>query len=133
MRPLWIPVFGAILVLGCSTTNEAPNGTYASCIQLRNESRAISERQRQCIRAALMRSNNQIARITASPDLDSPAGLQTQILANDRDRDLAECRATADREEEELSACQRAEYQSRANDKGDRRALITTLTTSRPR
>jgi hypothetical protein len=133
MRSLWIPVVGALLVLGCSTTNEATDGTYARCTQVRNESAKISERERQCIRAALMRSNNQIARIAASPDPNSPAELQTQILVNDRDRDLAKCKANADREEEELSACQRVEYQSRAKDQSDRSALIMILTTSRPR
>jgi hypothetical protein len=133
MRSPWIPVFGALLVLGCSTTNEATDGTYARCTQLRNESATISERERQCIRAALMGSNNQIARIAASPDPNSPAGLQTQILVNDRDRDLAKCKANADREEEELSACQRAEYQSRTKDESDRSSLIMVLTTSRPR
>jgi hypothetical protein len=132
MRPLWIPVFAALLVFGCSTMNEARDGTYAKCTQLRNESAEISEHERQCIRAALMRSNHQIAGIAVSPDPNSPTKLQTQILVNYRDRGLAECRADADREEEELSACQRAEYQSRAKDESDRRALITILTTSRP-
>jgi hypothetical protein len=133
MRSLWIPVFAALLAFGCSTRNEATDGTYAKCTQLRNESAEISEHARQCIRAALMRSNDQIAWIAASPDPDSPAELQRQILVNDRDRDLAKCRANADREEEELSACQRAEYESRGKDESDRRALITILTTSRPR
>jgi hypothetical protein len=133
MRSLWIPVFGALLVFGCSTTNEATDGTYARCTQLRNENANISERERQCIGAALMRTNNQIARFATSPDPNSPAGLQTQILVNDRDRDLAKCKANADREEEELSACQRAEYQSRAKDESERSALIMILTTSRPR
>jgi hypothetical protein len=93
----------------------------------------ISEHERQCIRAALMRSNHQIAGIAANPDPNSSAELETQILVNNRDRDLAKCKANVDREEEELSVFQRAEYQSRAKDEGVRRALITILTTSRPR
>src|SRR5690348_5912079 len=111
MRSLWIPVFGALLVLGCSTTNEATDRTYARCTQLRNESAKISERERQCIHAALMRSTNQIAMTAASSDPNSPVQLQSQSLVNDRDRDLAKCKANADRQEEQLSACQRAEYQ----------------------
>ena len=133
MQSTWIPVLAAILVLGCSTTKNATDVTYAGCTQLRNESEEIPERERQCIRAALIRSNDQIARIAASPDLDSSTGLQMQLVVNDRDRELSNCKANADYEEAELSACQRADYESRAKDERERSALMMILTTSRPR
>ena len=54
-------------------------------------------------------------------------------VVNDRDRELSKCKANADHEEEELSACQRAEYESSRNDEREHSALMMILTTSRPR
>jgi hypothetical protein len=52
---------------------------------------------------------------------------------HDRDRELSKCKANADHEEEQLSACQRAVYQSQAKNERGRNALLMILTTSRPR
>jgi hypothetical protein len=133
MHSIRILVLAALFVLGCSSMNETTDGTYARCTQLPSEAEEISEREQQCVRAALIRSNDQIAQLAASSDDNSLAGLQTQTLVNVRDRNLAKCKANADREEEELSACQRSEYESRGKDERDRSALIRILTTSQPR
>jgi hypothetical protein len=133
MQSICILLVATLVVVGCSTTDEATARAHARCTQLRNETQEISERDQQCIRAVLIRSNDQIARIAAGPKLNSSTGLQMQNIANDRDRELAKCKANADREEEELSACQRAEYQSRAKDERERSSLMMILTTSRPR
>ena len=129
MQSIWILVLAALVVVGCSTANKPADGTYTTCSNLRNESQEISERERQCISAALIRSNDQIARIAASPDLNSNTGLEMQNVVNDRDRELSKCKANADHEEEELSACQRAEYASRLKDERERSALMMILTT----
>ncbi|MBV8454652.1 MAG: hypothetical protein JOZ29_20620 [Deltaproteobacteria bacterium] len=128
-----ILVLAAFLAAGCSTANNPTDGTYRKCAKLRSESREILERERQCIRATTIRNNDQIAQIAAAHDPNAPTGLRTQIVANDRDRELAKCKANADREENELSACQRAEYKSQANDERERNALMMILTTSLPR
>jgi hypothetical protein len=134
MQLAGILLVGALVVVGCSTTHEAAaRRAYARCTLLRNETQEISEREQQCIRAALIRSKDQIARIDVSPELNLSTGLQMRNIANDRDRELSECKAYADREEEKLSACQRAEYQSRAKDERERSSLMMILTTPRPR
>jgi hypothetical protein len=96
----------------------------------RQASQAISEHERQCIDATLNHTNDQIAAVS---DLDADTGLLTQMMANDNVRELAECKANADREEEQLSARQRVEYTSRAKDERERNALMMILTTSLPR
>jgi hypothetical protein len=132
VQSIWILVLAALVVVGCSTTNEATARSYASCTQLRNESEEISGREQQCIRAALIRSNDQTAQIAASPGLNSNTGVEMQNIVNDRDRELSKCKANADHEEEELSVCQRADYESRAKDERERSALMMILTTSQP-
>jgi hypothetical protein len=130
---IWILVLAALVVVGCSTTNEATARAGAQCAQLTDKSEGISEREQQCIRAALIRSNDQITRVAASPVPDSPAVMQTQKLVNEKDQELAKCKANADQEEAELSACQRAEYESKARDERDRSTLFSILMTSLPR
>ena len=76
----------------------------ASLTKFRQESQEISERERQCISATVIRSNDRIARIAATGDPDPHTGLRTQMVTDDRDRELSECKANAEREEEQLSA-----------------------------
>jgi hypothetical protein len=132
MQPIWILVLATLVLVGCSTTNKATARAYAGCTQLRNESEEISEHEQQCIRAALIRSNHRTSQIAADPGLNSNAGVQMQNIVNDRNRELSKCKANAEHEEEELSACQRAEYESRAKDERERSALMMILTTSQP-
>jgi septal ring factor EnvC (AmiA/AmiB activator) len=125
-----ILVIAAVLVVGCSTTT---NPIDARLTKFRQESQEISERERQCIRATVTRSNDQLARIAATPEPNGHTELRTQMVTNDRDRELSECKANAEREEEQLSARERAEYESRAKDERERNALMMILTTSQPR
>lgn len=94
------------------------------------ESQEISEREHQCIDAAVTRSNGQLARITPASDPGSNAGVRRQRVSNDRERELAKCKATADREQDELSARERAEYQRQAEEERSRSSLMSILTTS---
>ena len=130
MPPKSIPVLAALIVVGCSMANQATDWTDVRCTQLRNSSDKISEREQQCISAALTRSNDRITRIPASSHPNSAGGLQTQIGVNDRDRTLAKCKVDAARAEEELSACQRTAYESRAADQRESNSLMSILTTS---
>ena len=81
----------------------------------------------------MISSNNQIAQITVIPDPNADTGARTQTVANDRQRELSNCKANADREEDQLSARERAEYQSQAKDERERNSLMMILTTSLPR
>ena len=127
-----ILVLAAFLVAGCSTPQDPTGGTYTRLMKLRQESREIAERERQCIRAAVISRNNQIAQITAIPDPNADTAVRTQMVANDRQRELSKCKANADRQEDELAARERAEYESRAKDERERNSLMMILTTSLP-
>lgn len=125
-----ILVLAAVLVVGCSAANQA---TGAGITKFRKESQEISEHERQCIRATVIRSNDQLAKIAATPDFDADTQMLTQMVTNERDRELSECKANAKREEDKLSVRERAEYASRAKEERQRSSLMMILTTSLPR
>jgi hypothetical protein len=128
-----IVLLAALLVVGCSTTNDFTGGSYGKLPMIPNESEQILERERQCTDAALLRSDDQLSRIGVTDDSSEQTALTAQTVANDRDRQLSECKANAEREEEQLSAHERAEYTNRAKDELERESLMTILTTSLPR
>jgi hypothetical protein len=117
----------AVLVLGCSTTSDPTSIRLPS---LRQESQEISERERQCINGAVIRSNEQLAQIAVISALEADTGLLKEIAANERDRELAECKAEAEQEEKQLSARERVEYARQAEDARERRSLRAILTGS---
>jgi Spy/CpxP family protein refolding chaperone len=121
----------AVLVAGCAMTNSPTAETDARLIKRRNKGQEISEREQQCVRQAVNRTNDQIAQIETTPDALTAS--RTQQAKDDRDREVSECSANADREKAKLSATERAEYESQAQQEHDRAALMMILTTSRPR
>lgn len=95
------------------------------------KSHEIAVREQQCIDETETRSNDQVARIAAASDPDEEMLMQK---ANDeRDRELYQCRTAADRENDELTSSERAQYQDDVQDERDRSALMMILTTSSPR
>ena len=74
------------------------------------------------------RTNDQIAQIDATPDALTASRIHQ--ATDDRDREVSECSAKADGEKTELSARERAEYESQAQQEHDRAALMMILTTS---
>jgi len=100
-------------------------------VTVQNKGEEISEREQQCVSHVVNRTNDQIAQINVTPD--GLTASRTQQAKDDRDRDVSECRASADREKAQLSAGERAEYESQAQQEHDRAALMMILTTSQPR
>jgi hypothetical protein len=121
----------AVLAAGCAATKPPTPETYAKRVKTQNRSQEISEREQHCINEAIVRSNDQIARIDATPN--ALTALRTQQAKDDRDREVSRCTANADREKAQLSARERTEYESEAQQEHDRAALMMILTTSRPR
>lgn len=119
-----------LLIMGCSAANNSASGNYTRRAEVAKEGQEISERERQCISATVTRSNNQVARIASSSDPPGNAGIRIQMVANDRDREVAKCKATAEREDNDLSARERAEYQRQAKEQRERNSLMSILTTS---
>lgn len=97
---------------------------------LEEKGRMIAAREQQCADWAQARSRDEMARITATPD----ASLQSRISkeTDERDRELAQCRARAEQEDAELYAPARGDYELQAQQERDRAALMMVLTTSRP-
>jgi hypothetical protein len=124
-----ILVIAAALLAGCSTTRAMPPGPDPRIVRFEQEIRKIDEGENRCVSEAVKSSDRQIASIGASSS--ASADQQTQKLAAQRDRRLLECRADADREREELTARERADYQDRAQEERDRSSLMMILTTSR--
>ena len=127
MRTLFVVT---LLFVGCSVPKNSTSGTYTRSAELANQSQEISEREHQCIRATVTRSNDQIARIASTSDPTENDGVRMQMVANERDRELAKCKATTEREEDEVSARERAEYQRQAKEERERNSLMSILTTS---
>ena|ERR1700752_2003370 len=129
MRTFFLAV--AALLAGCATTSTPTTSTNARLMKLENKGEEISEREQQCVRQAVNRTNDRIARIDATPNALTAS--LTQQAKDDRDREVSACSATADREKARLSARERAEYESQAQRERDRAALRMILTTSQPR
>jgi hypothetical protein len=123
-----ILLIAALLMVGCSQMNNSTSGNYTRNAEFAKESQEISERESQCISATVTRSSDQIALIASDPVAN--AGIHVQMVANDRDLELAECKATAEREKNELAARERAEYRKQAEEQRERNSLMSILTTS---
>jgi Spy/CpxP family protein refolding chaperone len=120
----------AFLLVGCATSGSHTTVTNARSIKPPNKGEQISEREQQCVRQAVNRTNDQIAQIEAT--LNALTASRTRQAKDDRDREVSKCIANADREMALLSARERAEYESEAQQEHDHAVLMMILTTSRP-
>ncbi len=76
----------------------------------------------------MSRSRDEMARITATPD--SSVESQTQRETYERDREISQCRVTANNEDAKISEQERKEYELQAQEERDRASLMAILTTS---
>ena len=122
----------AVLLAGCAATNtRTDSSSEARLTQLKEKSRTIADREKQCIDQTLARSHDEIAGIAATPS--ASVELQIQKENRERDREVSECRARADEENAEIYAQERDEYKRQAQQERARAALMSVLTTSQPR
>jgi type IV pilus biogenesis protein CpaD/CtpE len=127
MKKLAIVAFA--LLAGCAARDTRTGG--ARLTQLDEQTRIVAEREKQCIAGTLARSRDQMARIAATPDASVESRIQSET--HNRDRELSDCRSSADQKNAEISAHERSEYELQAQQEHDRAALMTILMTSRPR
>ena len=119
----------AALLAGCaSITVPGPDGS-AKLKQIEERSRAIAAQERACKDSVEKRTNDELARIEASPDGFTES--RTAAANEQKHRQLSKCRADAQNATDELFSEERAEYESRAQEERDRSALMMILTTSR--
>jgi len=121
----------AVLLVGCATTSSRTTAINGGLIEGRNKGEEISEREQQCVRQAVNRTNDRIAQIDATPDALTASRIHS--ANDDRDREVLGCHGNVDHEKAQLSATERAEYENQAQREHDRAALMMILTTSLPR
>ena len=78
----------------------------------------------------MTRSRDEMARIAASSPGASVES-QTQKENYERDREISQCRVTANNENAKISEQERKEYELQAQEERDRASLMAILTTSR--
>jgi len=118
-----------ILVMGCASTNTRTVDSDPRITGLEQQRLITAEREKRCIDVALGRSRDEKERIVATQD--TSVELRIRQEADERDRELAECRATEDNENAKISEQERYEYELQAQEERDRASLMAILTTSR--
>jgi hypothetical protein len=117
-----------ILLAGCASSNIRTSDSDPRLAQFEKKRRAIAESEKQCIDETLSRSRDEMARIVATPDASAES--QTQKENYERDREISQCRVTANNENAKISEQERKEYELQAQEERDRASLMATLTTS---
>jgi hypothetical protein len=118
----------AALLAGCASI--AAPGSDPRAKVADQDSQAIAARERVCKDGVEKRTNDDLARMGATADASTDSRMKA---ANERkQRQLAMCKAEAERASDELSAQDRAEYEREEQEERDRAALVRTLLTSRP-
>jgi hypothetical protein len=118
----------AIVLAGCATSNHSSEANARS-IKLQIQSEEISDREQQCIKEAVGRSNDPAAQV-ARPDV--PAGQMAQQADANEDHEISRCKDTAQHDQAALAARARAEYEDEIQEQRDRASLMGILITSRP-
>ena len=115
----------ALLLASCTSTRGlAPGQTRVDDFERENQK--INESETRCINATLTAGDRSSTRLGASDDPQKPKP------ESERARKLLACRAVADREREELSARERANYAGTAQQARELNSLMMILTTSKP-
>jgi len=117
-----------ILLAGCASTNARTGDSDARIAQLEKKSLTLAESEKRCIDEAMTRSRDETARIAGTPD--ASVELQTQRGAEERDREISQCRAWADAENAEIAEQERNEYELQAQQERNRASFIAIVTTS---
>ena len=118
-----------IFLAGCATSTIRTSDSDPRLAQFEKQKRAIAESEKECIDETLTRSSDEMARITASPGASVES--QTQRENHERDREISQCRVTANSENAKISEQERKEYELQAQEERDRASLMAILTTSR--
>ncbi|MGD0291271.1 MAG: hypothetical protein ABSC63_16670 [Candidatus Binataceae bacterium] len=121
----------AVSLVGCGTTSSHTTATTGRLTDLYDASEAISDRNQQCVKQAVIRSPDQTTWIASAAPTAS-AGSQMQKAKDESDHEILDCETIADREKAQLSARERAEYEDEAQQAHDGASVMMILTISRP-
>lgn len=117
-----------ILLAACASSTIRTSDSDPRLAQFEKERRAIAGSEKQCIDETLTRSRDEMAHMVASPDATVES--QTQKESYERDREVSQCRVTANNENAKISEQERKEYELQAQEERERASLMATLTTS---
>ena len=123
-----IGLVATVLLAACASSNIRTSDSDPRLAQFEKQRRPIAESEKQCIDESMSRSRDEMARITATPD--SSVESQTQRETYERDREISQCRVTANNEDAKISEQERKEYELQAQEERDRASLMAILTTS---
>lgn len=111
------PVLALVVLLtGCATSNHSTE-VNARFLKFQYQSEEISEREQQCIKEAVSRTNEQIAQVERPGILAEQAAWRTAA----DDPEISQCKDAAHRDQAELAARERSEYEDEAQQQRDRR------------
>jgi hypothetical protein len=116
----------AVLLTGCATSNHSTQAK-ARFVKFQQQSEEISEREQQCIEQAVSRTNEQNAQVGRP---DALAGQVERQAATHHE--ISQCKDAAHRDQAELGARERSEYENEAQQQRDRASLMAILITSHP-
>ena len=119
----------AVLLVGCATT-AGPSSPDERIKLMEQRSAEIAQRERHCIDAAMSKTSDEVARIGIAQE--PTANEETRIAKAEGEHQLQRCIVEAERENDELSSQERAEYKQQAEEERQRSSLMMILTTSRP-
>ena len=117
-----------VLLAACASSNIRTSDSDPRLAQFEKQRRSVAESEKQCIDETLTRSRDEMARVVASPDASVES--QTQKESYERDREVSQCRVTANNENAKISEQERNEYDLQAQEERERASLMATLTTS---
>jgi hypothetical protein len=115
----------AIFLAGCASTWQSGRNreTQAELTE------KIAQLERQCEEKTIRDTNSEIARITAGGD--TLAELEIAHAKTEGDRQIAACRAEADRADEKITRSEISEYENQAQEQQQRNSMMATLTATR--
>ena len=122
-------VVAIILLAACASSNIRTSDSDPRLVQFEEKRQSVAESEKECIDETLTRSRDEMARIAASPNASVES--ETQKVNYQRDREISQCRVTANNENAKISEQERKEYELQAQEERDRASLMAILTTSR--
>jgi hypothetical protein len=124
----------AFALAGCAAATMPPSAAHPGdprLAEMLQQSREIAAHEQRCIDQGSARAADRIA--MAAANHDAFTALQIQAAAHEQSREIARCRAKAERANGALSSSERSEYERQARQEHDRAAQMMILTASHPR
>jgi hypothetical protein len=125
-----LPLVVIILLAGCASTDAPTGDSDARVAQLEKKSLALAESEKRCIDGAITRSRDETAGESGTPD--TTVELLKQKEAEERDREISQCRAWAYAENAKIAEQERDEYELQAEQERNSASFMAIVTMASP-